>query len=315
MNKWLIALLACMLVLLAAVYVIIPKQAEISSIAFMGAAQAAVYRNMIKEDTWTKWWPQESSKDDPKATGSFNLNGYSFKAGTKQLDALEIVINSKNLSASSLFSMLPLSTDSMMVKWTTTFPTSANPFKRVTQYVQAQKVKHSMDLILGNLKTFSEKSEHLYGINIEHTKVTDTILVVIKKVQKEKPTEEDVYADINVLSRYISEEGATETNKPMLHISYTDDLKSYELMVAIPVNKPLLGNSAIQPKRMVPGNILKADVKGGEATVAEAMKQMENYVFDHQMLSPAQPYQLLITDRTKEKDTTKWITRIYYPIL
>jgi hypothetical protein len=41
---------------------------------------------------------------------------------------------------------------------------------------------------------------------------------------------------------------------------------------------------------------------------------MENYARDHKKQSPAIPYQLLVTNRLTEADTTKWITQINYPV-
>jgi len=36
---------------------------------------------------------------------------------------------------------------------------------------------------------------------------------------------------------------------------------------------------------------------------------------DYQRAIIAIPFQMLITDRTKETDSTKWITRLYYPVV
>jgi hypothetical protein len=66
---------------------------------------------------------------------------------------------------------------------------------------------------------------------------------------------------------------------------------------------------------MILGYILVGEVKGGMVTVAAAEKRMADYAFDHQKTAPAIPFQSLITDRMQEKDTGKWITRIYYPVL
>jgi hypothetical protein len=41
---------------------------------------------------------------------------------------------------------------------------------------------------------------------------------------------------------------------------------------------------------------------------------MKNYVEDNKKTSPAIPYQSLITNRLTETDTTKWVTKLYYPV-
>jgi hypothetical protein len=57
-----------------------------------------------------------------------------------------------------------------------------------------------------------------------------------------------------------------------------------------------------------------AEVKGGPSRVDGCLLAVENYVKDHNMMSPAIPFQSLVTDRMAEKDTAQWITRIYYPV-
>ena len=86
-------------------------------------------------------------------------------------------------------------------------------------------------------------------------------------------------------------------------------------MVAIPVNKKIGNEGDIVYKRMVPGNILVAKVRGGRHTIESAFAEMETYVKDHELIPPAIPFESLETDRLNEPDTTKWITRIYFPIL
>lgn len=85
-------------------------------------------------------------------------------------------------------------------------------------------------------------------------------------------------------------------------------------MVAIPTKKPLPSKNKFQVKRMILGNILMGEVKGGITTVINSEEQLANYVTDHKKLSPAISYQSLVTDRLMEKDSTKWVTRLYYPV-
>jgi hypothetical protein len=101
----------------------------------------------------------------------------------------------------------------------------------------------------------------------------------------------------------------------MLNISRTDS-NAYNFMVALPINKPLSAEGEILYKQMLPkGNFEATDsIYGGfkklDILFASFIKMKEDY----QMMSPAIPFQSLITDRRKEADTTKWITRFYYPI-
>jgi hypothetical protein len=74
-------------------------------------------------------------------------------------------------------------------------------------------------------------------------------------------------------------------------------------------------NGAVLFRRMVPGNILVTEVTGGQATVDDGFRQLEFFLSEHSLTSPGMPFQSLVTDRLAEKDTSKWITKLYYPIM
>ena len=63
------------------------------------------------------------------------------------------------------------------------------------------------------------------------------------------------------------------------------------------------------------GNILVTDVKGGPYNIAKAFEAVEKYTEDHNRMAPAIHFQSLVTDRRQERDTSKWITRIYWPVM
>ena len=93
------------------------------------------------------------------------------------------------------------------------------------------------------------------------------------------------------------------------------DNSHFEVMTAIPVDKALPETSEFAPKFLLKGgHILEAQIQGGPYTIENSLKEFENYRADYKFTSPAIPYQLLVTDRVKETDTTKWITRLYYPV-
>ena len=63
------------------------------------------------------------------------------------------------------------------------------------------------------------------------------------------------------------------------------------------------------------GNVLVTEIKGGTYTIKKSFDQLENYLTDAKRTSPAIPYEMMITDRSKETDTAKWVTRLYYPVM
>jgi hypothetical protein len=85
-------------------------------------------------------------------------------------------------------------------------------------------------------------------------------------------------------------------------------------MIAIPVNRRLKGTARILPREFVPWKMIEGDVYGGVYTVEKAFGLMQQYRTDNNLSIMALPYQTMITDRRREPDTTKWVTRICAPI-
>jgi hypothetical protein len=129
------------------------------------------------------------------------------------------------------------------------------------------------------------------------------------------PGTEFIYGLIDQLKNYAADQSAKVTGYSMLNISTIDSIH-FLTKVAVPIDKKLKPSGNISYKWMLGGGkILVAEVQGGPASINKALKQVEVYVQDYHLIAPAIPFQSLITDRTKEKDTSKWITKIYYPVM
>ena len=97
---------------------------------------------------------------------------------------------------------------------------------------------------------------------------------------------------------------------------YKKDSSVYLVRVAIPVDKKLPTSGNISYKWMLGGgNILITDVKGDKKEIRNAFDQTNLYISDHNKVTPAIPFQSMITDRRQEKDSTKWVTKIYFPVI
>ena len=171
-----------------------------------------------------------------------------------------------------------------------------------------------MNELLQSMKAFLEKTKNIYGVDIKETLVKDSALISTRRQFDHYPNVQEVDSMIQSLKKYIRQNNAIEKNSPMLNVFELGNSR-YEAMTAIPVDKALPKTNEFAPKFLLKGgNILEAQIQGGPYTIKKGLEELENYRADYKFNSPAIPYQLLVTDRTKEPDTTKWITRLYYPI-
>ena len=317
MKKGFIAFLILLIVLLAPVYLFIPNHLEIRKTAYVNAVADATYRQVSEKTAWKRWWPRETSAG--KATNAsqpekFFYDGISYSVTSHVLGPIQVLITTDGGEFNSTLLVVPIRSDSSALTWRCLIETGINPFEKIKYYRQSRNIATGMDKILDRLQSFLSRQENLYNIPISRTKVTDTILVTTRVTLNHYPSTAEIYNSINKLKQYVSSQGAKETNYPMLHVLRTDSTR-FETMIAIPVNKRIGNDAEFVHKRMVPGNILLARVKGGHHSVQKAFAEMETYVKDHELIPPAIPFQSLETDRLREPDTTKWITRIYFPVL
>lgn len=313
MKIWLIIVLTILLFLIGSIYVFIPNNISINHSLFIKVNREGIYRNMIIEKNWSKWWPGNISYTNMKQNLFYNNSLYSIDK--KTFVSLLISITHGSLKANTSFDLIAKNIDSVNLTWEGTVPTSEQPFKRLQIYLKAKQINNDIKTILKKIQDFFSKTENVYGYNIRHELVTDSILVSTYGISKNYPSTNLIYGLIDQLKIYTASRSAKETGFPMLNINTKDSI-NYLTRVAIPVNKKLPSSGNISYKWMLGGgNILVMDVKGGPSSIKNAFNQMENYVNDYQKVAPAIPFQSLITDRRQEPDTSKWVTRIYYPVM
>lgn len=316
MKKWIIVPIALIAVAFFAIYILVPRKINLSQSVTINCTHGAANRFLVNDANWYQWWPL--TKSSPPAfqsqTQIFPYKNYTFQPQQSMFDAIRVNISKNDLTINSKIILVPKHKDSVYVQWNAEYYTGNNPVTRVKRYLQWSALGHQTNDILVNLKRFLERSDNVYGIVIKKGTIKDSLLITTKKVFTTEPATQNIYSLINKLRTHIHQQGARETGYPMLNIQRKDSTH-FETMVAIPINKTVREQDGMVLKNLVQGKILVTEVSGGPQTVFNAFAQMETYLTDHQYESPAIPFYSLITDRITETDTTKWVTRISYPVL
>ncbi len=185
---------------------------------------------------------------------------------------------------------------------------------RPLQQLSLMRQEREHARLMDTLSKFFGRADLVYGFRIEHQQVTDGTLLSLRQRFDHEPTAADIAGMVDAVRSRILSLGAKETNHPMLNVYRTED-GGIEAMTAIATDREIQEDAPFSLKRMLPGgNILVAEVKGGPHRIRACQEAVDAYVKDHRMLSPAMPFQRMITDRHAEPDTSKWITTINYPV-
>jgi len=308
MKKGIIILALVLIASLIAGYFLIPGSQQFILSTTINCTDEGALRIIQNKEKWQQWWPGEKADKE-----LYSFENARYRINKIMLNGFEATIYHNSDSAKSYLQVLPEGADSSEFQLSCMYVFSSNPFIRYAEYFRLKKMQKNMSEWLMAVKSFFEKEENIYGMKIEIQKVKDSSLVSIKNSFTHYPTTEEIYSMVSSLKEYIMQKKGVENNFPMLNV-YKSGTESYEAMVAIPTkwDIPMEGNFKL--KKMVLGNILVGEVKGGVQKVMEAEKQLSYYVNDHQKASPAISFQSLVTNRLQEPDTSKWITKLYYPV-
>lgn len=265
----------------------------------------AVSRLFLNADQRVKWLPGENITDS-----SFEWEGKKYMIEKLLLNGFYAIdLNEKNIIECSFTPALKNQTQFNIIA---TEGNSGNFFSRIVKAI-TKPVKKTAESFLTKVTAFFSETKNVYGIEIIKGRVEHMNWVSAMQDFDHFPTTSEVYTVIDTLEKFLANKQAAILGQPILHIRPLDE-KKYQMMTAVPVEKPIEPTDLFKNKTMTQGFLMKANVTGGWSRVVEAEREMENYLRDNHKQSPAIPYQQLITDRRKQTDSTQWITQINYPV-
>jgi hypothetical protein len=306
MKKGIIVLLTIAALTIAGIFIFIPSKIKISSVSKVHANSEGSLRVLMDENNWASWWPGEKA---------FQIGETSFTISKKMITGFELMIRKESDSVAAQLLVIGLNVDTTLLTLSCALQSGNNPIDRIADYKKATLLKKDFNLLLDSLGAFICFQKNIYGFVANQVKVTDSVLISTRKSFDHYPDEFETELLIQKLRDYIKVGNAKEMNYPMLHVKQLDE-KHFEAMVAIATDKSLPDNNDFATKMVVKnGNLLVAEITGGHARIRQAFVEFDNLIEEYNKTPPAIPYQLIITDRSMERDTAKWITKICYPIL
>lgn len=306
--KKVFVLFIALIILVISFYIFLPSNKNFVFASFARCAEPSVARQITNKHIWKLWWPGEIKNDT-----LYNYQNCTYRIDKILLNGFQATVFHQQDSLKGFLQYIYVGNDSTAFQWTSIAAFSNNPIKRLNQFIKLKKIAQNIQSLLNKIKTHFDNQEKVYGMLIKRETVSIPTYLSTKSTFKHYPTTREVYEMIESLKEYINKIGGEETLYPMLHIEYKGP-EIYDAMVAIPTKTELPSNDKFQLKKMILGNILTAEVKGGIYSVINGEQEFKNYINDYKILSPAIPFQSLITNRLKETDSTKWITKLNYPI-
>jgi hypothetical protein len=264
------------------------------------------------DNAWKKWWPGSPSYGSN--ANQFLYQNFEYKLVQPFTDGAEVQLSKADKHFKARIAIIPHGKDSSLVQWQTMVASGSNPFQRVSHWLEAKTIKDNIQSVLSSLVNFASNTANIYGYPIVRTTFTDTILAATKFSTNTYPTTDRIYDAIDQLKTKIKDDGVQEKDFPMLNVRQTDSNR-FETMIAICVNNDIKNSGNIFVSRMVPmkDRFLRTEVTGGPFSIRNAHEAVRSYMEDRFLSAPAIPFEILVTDRRQEADTSKWKTIIFHP--
>jgi len=291
-----------LLLLISCIYIFIPGELKVNALSLADCSSSGAFRSISESVGAKGWWPEGG------------MGGDTLRISAMAYPEMDVVLEGEGRSIPGSLTVTSYhGRDSSAILWECRLVAGLNPLRRWMQYRGAVEVRRHMVRALDSLAVYLGKKEHVYGMDVMHAMAHDTALVVTNIVTTSYPSVTEIYIIIHKIRDYISREGSKETNYPMLHIQRRPD-GQYESMIAVPSDRELKPQGALSSKHFVPWKILVGEVKGGPYRAERAMDELMRYTSDYQLTLMAIPFQSLVTERDREPDSAKWVTRVVVPI-
>jgi hypothetical protein len=313
MKKWILGLLLLLILTLGLIYFLIPANIVISNISSAQATITGEFRNIGQKENWEKWWRDADGSYHVKGK-PFTYDGTVFRLNRQLHNIVGIEIEEHGLKLQSTVSLISFKKDSTGAFWECEIPSGKGPLNRVKSYRTALKIKKDITGVLKNFTSFISDQKNVYGLSIQKTSTRDTAMLTASFASALYPSVHEIYSFFDTVENSIKRQKGMKTGSPIVNVSELEN-GGFETQVAIPTNRLLQNDGKIHYRRMIPGNFIVSEVQGGPFSIREAMKQLDYYISDYKKTVMAKPFQSLVTNRLTETDTSKWITRIYIPVM
>jgi hypothetical protein len=310
-KGWIFLALFFLLILILAFT--LPLQSNVNETVRFSTIPDALFRQLIHDSTWHKWWPGKVETENQKL--AFKQGEVKYTVERILLNSFELKVSSNSFVANSKLRLIPQTNGEVILTLSSSIPLPGDPIDRVKTLFFSSRLKASYKTILAKLSDHYSLVKNLYDLDIKESNVQVEFITTKAQTFSNYPSIKEIYSLIDEVKNYIKNQGGAEIGLPMLHVGEINSGQFFT-QIGIPTNKNLPDSQTIKSKRMLKGgHILTAEVIGNRQVISNAKKQMELYIQDLHQTRVAISYEYLITNRVEQPDSNKWVTQLFFPVI
>jgi len=318
-----------LVIILVGIAYLLPRHVMIERTASIKASPEIVFGQVNILKNWEQWSPWHHI--DPKMKLEYNniLSGkgasYSWQSEVKNVgngkltitrcvpfDTIDVEMNFMNQGTTLGGYILKKVDSTVVLRWWMDADMGNNPIGRWMGLLMDRIIGKDFEKGLNSIKTISERLGNT-PLTFETSIEKPSNYLFIHKVGNGQEMENFFMEGYTILGKYIIENKA-KTNGPPFSLYYKWENNLFDFDICMPVIKPLKGDKTIKPGKLKAGKILTVKYYGPYEGTGRAYAAAMKWLSDKKLKINGAPREVFVTDPMTEKDPSKWLTLIIYPI-
>lgn len=310
-----VILLSSILVISAICFIPFTQQKTVT----VNASFFNVYQQLAKARNWEKWRSDLRNAwltDSTKISGTQDANGFKINYASIKLNVniengytFKIKENNGNKELDYGYTVLPGKfQDTTLI----TLAEKTNVLNYLLNKLHAREVSQTH---ITDFKNFMENPSLYYGYEITKTKVTDTNIIVLRRVVLAKDKFSEAAKTLNTLKQYVTLNGLKQT-QPLIAQFIPKNGDSSQVNIGLPINKKAFTKNHIvymmMPKN---GNIYTAKFRGKFNERQKVYAVMQQFFHDKAIQAPAVPFETYLNNKLPASDTAQINIQVNFPSL
>lgn len=328
--KKILIVFAILIVVLAVIGWMMPSSLHIERSMKMKAPVSSIFNQVNVMKNWENWSPWKEM--DPNMKLSYNEiasgNGASYswegeKSGSGKITLMDVKEN-ESISTALLFEgdqrasggfRFEKEGEETKVTWYFDSEVGNNPFMRLFWKMGVGMMEDTFDKGLAYMSDAAEKNPVAaipsYSMEVKAMPVSDYLF--IHDTASIATIGEKLGMHYSTIMGAMTNQKLEQAGAPFA-IYYSDSETNWEMDVCIPVNKAGKSANTIQSGKYTGGNMLVVSYYGPYEGTGAGHQAANAYIKANNLEVIGAPWEKYVTDPMVEKDSTKWLTEICYPV-
>ena len=326
--KRLLIVIFSIIVLLTLISFFLPSMVKVQRTIEINTTSEIVFEQISDFHNWDKWsvWNRLDTAMQKKYYGAESGEGAGYEWMSKKTgdgsmmitasapeDSLLIDLEFAGRGKAQIIFLMKKKDKNVFVSWTMKYNLGWNPLARYMSLMMDKWIGKDFEDGLSNLKMVSESIPKKINVKIELSRLEKFNYIGIREKCRPEVISEKLSAILINLTDYLKKLNIQQSNAPFaIYFSMNED--SVDIEGGIPVDEKIKSTERIKYYTINETKAVVGDYFGPYNSLAKAHVVIQKWITANNLVSSGAPIEMYITDAEAEKDSMKWLTRIYYPV-